>query len=105
MRRGDRSVSDDRSMKPEFLTNRPDATVADGISGYINWLQENRQSFELSIATAYLNPGGHALLADQLDQVQSTRLLIGASPEAPVNKIRPLSDTFERDPLMAEESA
>ncbi len=38
---------------------------------------------ELALATAYLNPGGFGLIADEVEQAPRVRLLLGAEPETP----------------------
>ncbi|MSO38569.1 MAG: helicase [Acidimicrobiia bacterium] len=49
---------------------------------------------ELSICTAYLNPGGFGLMADQLEALDGVRLMLGADPDVSTSKLRPLSDTY-----------
>ncbi|OKI21371.1 helicase [Nocardiopsis sp. TSRI0078] len=46
---------------------------------------------DLAIATAYFNPGGFSLLADELEQVGRVRLLLGAEPVQDQPQIRPLN--------------
>ena len=36
---------------------------------------------DLAISTAYFNPGGFGLLADQLERAGRVRLMIGAEPD------------------------
>jgi len=66
---------------PAFATNRPerDETVA----AVLNFmLSKTRTMFAdpppLAIASAYVNPAGFVLLADELEQVPRVRLLLGA---------------------------
>ena len=67
--------------KPWFSTNRDGRTVADDLNGYLAWLLETwAKPFELSISTAYFNPGGFGLLAHNLGQVERVRILLGADP-------------------------
>ena len=75
----------------EFATNRPDATpperVADAV---LDVLREAREQLaelpRISISTAYFNPGGFNLLAPELEQTGPVRLLLGAEPEAYVQR-------------------
>lgn len=69
--------------KPEFATNDPDKgqTVADALNALLCGARENyRDDPTLAIATAYFNPGGFSLLADELEQAGAIRLLLGAEP-------------------------
>jgi hypothetical protein len=78
-------------VKPEFLTNRPGESVAEALAGYFDHLLDARvKPFELSIASAYVNPGGFGLLADQLERVPSVRLLLGAEPDSGAPRPRAL---------------
>ncbi|WP_093175914.1 helicase-related protein [Sinosporangium album] len=45
----------------------------------------------VSIATAYFNPAGFGLLADELEQAGQVRLLLGADPDQTRPRIRPLA--------------
>lgn len=79
--------------KPEFATNRPGERVADAINAHLRHLRETwALPPELAISTAYFNPGGFLLLADELEQVGAVRLLLGAEPAAPERRIRRLGD-------------
>lgn len=71
---------------PDFATNHlaSEATVrvADRVNDLFRKLRENKVTPPpLAIATAYINPGGFALLADELEQAPRVRLLLGAEPE------------------------
>jgi len=80
--------------KPEFATNRPGERVADAIAGHLAYLRETwREPPTLAIATAYFNVGGYSLLADELEQVASVRLLLGAEPQPQDRRVRPLADS------------
>jgi superfamily II DNA or RNA helicase len=80
--------------KPEFATNRPDERVADAINAHLEYLRTTwAEPPELSIATAYFNPGGYGLLANELDHPQRVRLLLGADPQVPEHRVRPLADS------------
>lgn len=70
------------TTKPEVATNRNGNTVAAALAGYWQHLLE-RWSVDpdFAIATAFFNPGGFVLLADQLESAGNVRLLIGAEPD------------------------
>ena len=79
--------------KPEFATNRLGERVADSINAHLAHLRETlAQAPNLSLATAYFNVGGYALLADELERVGEVRLLLGAEPSVPERKVRHLAD-------------
>lgn len=83
------------SPKPTVATNRAGDAVADALAGY--WqhqLDTLKQPPSLAVATAYFNPGGFGLLADQLEQVGAVRLLLGAEPDvaADMRRLRALSN-------------
>jgi hypothetical protein len=80
--------------KPELLVNRPGLErVADGINAFFAYLRENhRNPPDVAITTAYFNPGGYALLADELDHPASIRILLGAEPLPAERRLRPLQD-------------
>lgn len=80
---------------PTFATNREDTgeRVADAIAGHLDWLADTwKKEFAVAIATAYINPGGFKLIGSSLRKAASVRLLIGAEPQPPVDRIRSLSD-------------
>jgi superfamily II DNA or RNA helicase len=80
--------------KPEFATNRPGERVADAINAHLAHLKETlAHPPDLSVATAYFNPGGYGLLADELEHVATVRLLLGAEPAAPERPLRRLADS------------
>lgn len=65
-------------------SNRPDLnkTVAGAINEMLRKYREGASGDKrISIATAYINPAGYALLADELNSSSRVRLLIGAEPE------------------------
>lgn len=79
---------------PDFASNwAPGAvttTVADKINELLQLLRENKvEPPPVAIATAYINPGGFALLADELEKAPRVRLLLGAEPEQ--DSVRALS--------------
>jgi hypothetical protein len=50
-----------------------------------------RNTPDIAIATAFLNPSGFNLIADELEQAPRVRLLLGAEPEQEV--IRAINDS------------
>ncbi|MFW0793170.1 SNF2-related protein [Gordonia sp. CPCC 205515] len=71
---------------PDFATNHASSeaglTVADKVNELFCLLRENKVSAPpIAIATAYVNPAGFALLADELELAPRVRLLLGAEPE------------------------
>ncbi|RCS79280.1 helicase [Brachybacterium alimentarium] len=82
------------SQLPDFATNHlaSEATVrvADRVNELFRMLRVNKVTPPpLALATAYINPGGFALLADELEQAPRVRLLLGAEPEQ--NSVRAVS--------------
>ena len=79
--------------KPEFATNRPGERVADAINALLGHLRNTwAEAPDLAIVSAYFNPGGFLLLADELEQVGHVKLLLGAELSAPTPRIRRLAD-------------
>lgn len=71
---------------PDFATNHAAsdtaATVADKVNELFRLLRWNKVTRPpIAIATAYINPAGFALLADELETAPRVRLLLGAEPE------------------------
>lgn len=71
---------------PDFATNHASSdaasTVADKVNELFRLLRQNKvKAAPLAIATAYINPAGFALLADELETAPRVRLLLGAEPE------------------------
>jgi hypothetical protein len=71
---------------PDFATNHSPsdsaATVADKVNELFRLLRENKITPPpIAIATAYINPAGFALLADELNRAPRVRLLLGAEPD------------------------
>ena len=59
--------------------------MADEVNELFRLLRENKVAAPpIAIATAYINPAGFALLADELETAPRVRLLLGAEPEADV---------------------
>jgi hypothetical protein len=74
------------SQLPDFATNHAASEagirVADRVNELFRLLRENKVAAPpIAIATAYINPAGFALLADELEQAPRVRLLLGAEPE------------------------
>lgn len=77
--------------KPELAVNRDGRTVADALRGFITHAATDFVGgAELDIATAYFNIGGYMLLADALDCLTGTRILVGAEPAPPETRRRKL---------------
>lgn len=71
---------------PDFASNWAPGDVSETVANKINellrLLRENRlEAPPVAIATAYINPAGFALLADELERAPRVRLLLGAEPE------------------------
>lgn len=71
---------------PDFASNWAPGdvteTVANKINELLRLLSENRvEAPPVAIATAYINPAGFVLLADELEKAPRVRLLLGAEPE------------------------
>src|SRR4051795_4074454 len=79
--------------KPEVVTNRGERTVAVAINEVLDTVfsHPHNVEHEVWIATAYFNPAGFALLAEQLDRVGKVRLLLGAEPQPQDAGPRPLT--------------
>ncbi|MXZ68713.1 MAG: helicase, partial [Acidimicrobiia bacterium] len=74
--------------KPELAVNRSGRTVAQAVNGFVTHAATGFVGgADLDVATAYFNVGGYSLVADALEHVQGTRLLLGAEPK-PVEKRR-----------------
>jgi superfamily II DNA or RNA helicase len=81
-------------FRPTFATNRPASgeTVAAAVNTLLNGMRQHlAQPPRIAIATAYFNPAGFGLLADELEQVGRVRLLLGAEPEIEQARIRRLT--------------
>jgi ERCC4-related helicase len=77
-------VSDNKQFPPVFATNRPGSadTVATEVNRLLNGVRTKyAKPAELAIATAYLNPQGFNLIADEVEQAPVVRLLLGAEPD------------------------
>lgn len=72
---------------PDFASNHlprdAGVTVADRLNELFRKLRENKTvPPPVAIATAYVNPAGFVLLADELEAAPRVRLLLGAEPDA-----------------------
>jgi len=79
---------------PMFASNRPEKgeTVANAINQLFGVMRGKlRETPNIAIATAFLNPAGFNLIADELENAPHVRLLLGAEPEQEV--IRAISDS------------
>ena len=82
---------------PVFATNRSGETVAKEVNRLLAGVREHlAEPPPLAIATAYLNPGGFLLVADELEQAPRVRLLLGAEPDATTAKPATLPVTDEQ---------
>ena len=86
-------MTNDNSL-PMFASNRPDKnqTVAAELNKLFGLMRKKlRSTPDIAIATAFLNPSGFNLIADELEQAPRVRLLLGAEPEQEV--VRAISDS------------
>ncbi|MET8332184.1 helicase-related protein [Streptosporangium canum] len=84
----------DGDFRPTFATNQPESgqTVADAINTLLEGMRTNLTVLPpVSIASAYFNPGGFGLLADELERTGPVRLLLGADPDQDRPGVRPLA--------------
>ena len=80
-------------LLPMFASNRPEKnrTVAEEVNKLFAIMRTKlRDVPNIAIATAFINPSGFELLADELERAPRVRLLLGAEPEQEI--IRALSD-------------
>jgi hypothetical protein len=78
-------MTQNKPFPPVFATNRPNRgeTVAAEVNRLLNGVRTKYAiPAELAIATAYLNPQGFNLIADEVEQAPVVRLLLGAEPDA-----------------------
>ena len=79
---------------PMFASNRPEKgeSVATELNKLFGVMRSKlRETPNIAIATAFLNPSGFNLIADELERAPHVRLLLGAEPEQEV--IRAISDS------------
>lgn len=79
-------------IKPQFATNDDDGTVAQAVAAHLDYIRDTwAKPAEVAIATAYFNPGGYSLIAEQLDEIGPVKLLLGVAPDEERGRIRNLS--------------
>ena len=74
---------------PVFATNNPGTgeTVAAEVNRMLAGLRTQLASPpNLALATAYINPQGFALIADEVEQAPRVRILLGAEPDEPLQR-------------------
>ena len=76
------------TAKPTFATNRLGERVADAINAHLEYLRSWSKDFEVAIATAYFNPGGFGLLADEMERSETC-----ASPAGGLNQNGPSNNS------------
>ena len=85
------SETEHRPFPPVFATNHPDTgeTVAHEINRLLKGLRTDfANPPQLAFATAYMNPQGFELIADEVEKAPHVRLLLGADPEEPYRSRR-----------------
>lgn len=87
------SLTQPGDFRPTFSTNQQGGrTVADAINTLLRGMRTHlADPPPVSIASGYFDPGGFALLADELEKLGAVRLLLGADPDPQVRGVRPLS--------------
>ena len=89
-------------MRSNIAINEPQSgrTVAGSINELFSSIRtEMVNKPDVSIATAYINPAGYALLADELNEAPRVRLLIGAEPEFEVAQSMSSSNASQKHQL------
>lgn len=84
-------MSEPATFPPVFATNREETAerVADAINTLLRGVREEYSNPpNLAIATAYLNVGGFSSLANELESVPRTRLMLGAEPDPVASTLR-----------------
>lgn len=82
-------MTNTRPFPPVFATNNPNTgeTVAAEVNRMMKGLREElAQPPNLALATAYINPQGFALIADEVEQAPRVRILLGAEPDEPLQR-------------------
>lgn len=89
--------------KPEWSTNRAGEQAAAAINERLAHLRATLDApVDLSIATAYFNPGGFSLIADELEACGTVQLLIGAEPVVPELRVRVLEGSATPERITAK---
>jgi len=81
------SKEENADILPTFATNRPGSnqSVSEEINRLFKFFRTKLlEKPEISIATAYINPGGFSLLAEELESAPRVRVLLGAEPDQSV---------------------
>lgn len=79
--------------RPEFATNQERQSVAGALQNALQYLESQwADPYDVSIATAYFNPDGFNLIADELEEAGRVRLLLGTEPQNPLRQVRSLGD-------------
>ncbi len=82
-------MTEHKPFPPVFATNNPGTgeTVAAEVNRMMKGLREElAQPPNLALATAYINPQGFALIADEVEQAPRVRILLGAEPDEPLQR-------------------
>ena len=82
-------MTENKPFPPVFATNNPNTgeTVAAEVNRMMKGLREElAQPPNLALATAYINPQGFALIADEVEQAPRVRILLGAEPDEPLQR-------------------
>jgi hypothetical protein len=84
--------------RPVFVDNQDGNTLAKAITEHLAALrQAGATPTELSVASAYFNPEGLELIAQETQHIDRIRLLLGAEP-TPESDVKPRSSTDPREP-------
>lgn len=101
-------ADDSQPFPPVFATNRPvrAESVAGGVNRLLRGLREELKTPpDVAIATAYLNAAGFLLLSEELTQAPRVRLLLGAEPDAAVDRALVVGSAQAREELSEALSA
>ena len=82
-------MTEARQFPPVFATNNPDRdeTVADTVNFLLSEVRKHYAApANLALATAYINPQGFALIAEEVEQAPHVRIMLGAEPEEPFRR-------------------
>lgn len=82
-------MTEHKPFPPVFATNNPGTgeTVAAEVNRMMKGLREElAQPPNLALATAYINPQGFALIANEVEQAPRVRILLGAEPDEPLQR-------------------
>lgn len=82
-------MNEHQPFPPVFATNRPERgeTVAVEVNRMLEGLRTQlAYPPNLALATAYINPQGFAMIADEVERAPRVRILLGAEPDEPVQR-------------------